>query len=124
LTVKSLFPSIRRICWSVCHYSHTRSNIRVARPYGWNGRYYYRLTLGVPVSNVGAAWRKMKVSYTPHFAYAERKRAERLEVARRLYKALVEQDPDRVIILYCGGRVVARHDLRHEQSDLRLPLRH
>ena len=45
--------------------------------------------------------------------------AERLEIARRLYNALVAQDPDRVIILKDGGgRMVARHDLRLEQIDL------
>jgi hypothetical protein len=47
---------------------------------------------------------------------ADRKRAERLEIARRLYRALVAQDPDRVIILCIGGRVLARHDLRLEQN--------
>jgi hypothetical protein len=38
-----------------------------------------------------------------------RRRAERLEIARKLYEALVAQDPDRVIIL-CDNdwRVVAR----------------
>ena len=45
--------------------------------------------------------------------------AERLEIARRLYNALVAQDPNRVIILCdSNGRVVARHDLRLEQIDL------
>jgi hypothetical protein len=58
----------------------------------------------------------MTVSHTPSSA-AERKRADRLEIARRLYQALVAQDPDRVITL-CdgGGRVVARHDPRPEQD--------
>jgi hypothetical protein len=43
--------------------------------------------------------------------------AERLEIARRLYNALVAQDPNRVIILCdSNGRVVARHDLRPEQA--------
>jgi hypothetical protein len=43
--------------------------------------------------------------------------AERLEIARRLYNALVAQDPNRVIILIDGGgRMVARHDLRPEQA--------
>ena len=47
--------------------------------------------------------------------------AERLEIARRLYNALVAQDPNRVIILIDGGgRMVARHDLRLEQSDPRV----
>jgi hypothetical protein len=42
----------------------------------------------------------------------------RLEVARRLYRALVAQDPDRLITLReGGGRVVARHDPRPEQGD-------
>jgi hypothetical protein len=55
----------------------------------------------------------MNVFKTPRSARAERKRAERLDIARRLYQALAAQDPDRVITL-CdgGGRVVARHDSR------------
>ena len=48
----------------------------------------------------------------------ERKCVARLEVARRLYQALAAQDPDRVITLCdSSGRVVARHDPRHEQGD-------
>jgi hypothetical protein len=47
---------------------------------------------------------------------AERNRAKRLEIARGLYQALVAQDPDRVITLYFGSRVLARHDLRSEQD--------
>lgn len=58
----------------------------------------------------------MTVSHTSSSA-AERKRTERLDIARRLYRALVTQDPDRMISL-CdgGGRVVARHDTRPEQD--------
>jgi hypothetical protein len=51
-------------------------------------------------------------------------RTERIEIARRLYQALVAHDADRVIILCDGtGKVLARHDLLLEQSDLegRLP---
>jgi hypothetical protein len=59
----------------------------------------------------------MTGSHTPVSA-AERKRVARLEVARRLYKALSALDPDRVITLCDGsGRVVARHDPRPEQGD-------
>ena len=49
---------------------------------------------------------------------ARRKRAERLEIARRVYRALVAQAPDRVITL-CDGRrkVVARHDLQPERDN-------
>ena len=48
----------------------------------------------------------------------ERKCVARLEVARRLYRALAVQDPDRLITLRdSGGRVVARHDPRPEQGD-------
>ena len=55
----------------------------------------------------------MTVSQTPHSA-AER----RLAIARRLYQALVAQNPDRAITL-CdgGGGVVARHDPLPEQRD-------
>ena len=42
----------------------------------------------------------------------------RLEIARRLYRALVAQDPDRLITLHeGGGRVVAFRDPRPEQDD-------
>ena len=59
----------------------------------------------------------MNVFKTPRSARAERKRAEQLDIACRLYQALAAQDPDRVITL-CdgGGRVVARHDPRPEQD--------
>jgi len=47
----------------------------------------------------------------------EGKRARRHKVARRLYEALVAQDPDRVITLRDDrGKVVARHDLRLEED--------
>jgi hypothetical protein len=42
----------------------------------------------------------------------------RFKIARRLYRALVGQDPDRLITLGDGsGQVVARHDPRPEQDD-------
>jgi hypothetical protein len=54
----------------------------------------------------------MTISRTPS-SLAER----RLAIARRLYKALATQDPNRAITL-CdnGGEVVARHDPLSEQS--------
>jgi hypothetical protein len=59
----------------------------------------------------------MTVSPLP-ISTIKRKRSERLDIARTLYQALVAQAPDRVIILRdASGRVVASHDLRHEQSD-------
>jgi hypothetical protein len=59
----------------------------------------------------------MNVSKTPQLAHADRMRTERLEIARRLYQALVAQDPNRVIILCDStGKVLARHD-RQERSD-------
>jgi hypothetical protein len=55
----------------------------------------------------------MTISQTPS-SVTER----RLKIARRLYQALVAQDPDRVITLCdSSGRVVARHDPRPEQGD-------
>jgi hypothetical protein len=58
----------------------------------------------------------MAVSQTP-ISSAERKRAVRLKIASRVYKALVGKNPDRAITLRDGGgRVVARHDPRPEQS--------
>jgi hypothetical protein len=54
----------------------------------------------------------MTISQTPS-SVAER----RLAIARRLYQALVAQDPDRAITLCdVGGGVVARHDPLPEQS--------
>jgi hypothetical protein len=55
----------------------------------------------------------MTVSQAPSSA-AER----RLAIARRLYQALVAQDPARAITL-CdgGGGIVARHDPLPEQRD-------
>jgi hypothetical protein len=41
---------------------------------------------------------------------AERQRQERLDIARRLYQALIAQDPNRSITLCDGeGWLVARH---------------
>jgi hypothetical protein len=43
-------------------------------------------------------------------------RAERLDLAHRLYQALIAQDPNRAITLCDGeGRVMARHRPRPEQ---------
>ena len=58
----------------------------------------------------------MTVSPTP-ISTTKRKRAERLDIARKLYQALAAQDPDRAITL-CDerGRVVAHHDPRPEQG--------
>jgi hypothetical protein len=51
----------------------------------------------------------MSVSHTLGID-AERRRAERLDIAHRLYQALIAQDPKRVITLCDGeGRAVARH---------------
>jgi hypothetical protein len=59
----------------------------------------------------------MTASDTPN-SPADRKRARRHKVARRLYEQLVAQNPNRVITLRDGiGRVVARHDPRPEQDD-------
>ena len=59
----------------------------------------------------------MIIPQTPNSA-EERKRVARFKVARRLYQALVAQDPDRLITLRDGdGRVVARHDPRPEEGD-------
>jgi hypothetical protein len=59
----------------------------------------------------------MIIAQTPNSA-KERKRLARLEVARRLYQALVAQDPDRLIIFRDGaGRVMARHDPQPKRGD-------
>ncbi len=52
------------------------------------------------------------------------RRKRRHKVARRLYEALVAQDPDRLITLCDGrGKMVARHDLRAEEDDLEIASR-
>jgi hypothetical protein len=58
----------------------------------------------------------MTASQTPISA-AELKRAERLDIARKLYHALAAQDPDRIITL-CDerSRVLAHHDPRPEEG--------
>ena len=45
----------------------------------------------------------MSISYTRDID-AERRRAERLDLAHRLYQALIAQDPNRAITL-CDGEV-------------------
>jgi hypothetical protein len=57
----------------------------------------------------------MTVPQTPTSS-AERKRAVRLKIASRVYKALVAKNPNRVITLRdSGGCIVARHDPWPEQ---------
>ena len=42
---------------------------------------------------------------------------KRLDIARRVYKALVAQDPDRLITLCdAGGRVLARNERRPKED--------
>jgi hypothetical protein len=73
--------------------------------------------LGASVSTNRTAGREHDFSLKPNSA-KERKRVAQLHVARRLYRALVAQDLDRLITLRDGGgRVVARHDPRPEQGD-------
>ena len=60
---------------------------------------------------------RMNVLKRPSSGRAERRRAERLDIARRLYRALTARDPDRMITLRdSSGKVVARHDLRPEED--------
>ena len=50
-------------------------------------------------------------------ASAKRKRADRLDIARRLYWALVAQNPDRQITLRDGrARVLARSKKRSDED--------
>ena len=61
----------------------------------------------------------MTASETPNAE--ERRRVRRRKIARRLYEALVVQDPERLITLCDGaGEVVARHDPlpKHDAPDL------
>ena len=57
----------------------------------------------------------MTVSHTPNSS-AGRKRADRLKIASRLYKALVAKNPDRVIVLCDGGRRVVAWNERQDTS--------
>jgi hypothetical protein len=53
---------------------------------------------------------------------AERKRKERLDIARRLYQAMIAHDSDRLIVLRDGsGRVIASPDPRPEQPNEYVP---
>jgi hypothetical protein len=86
-----------------------RLEIRLGGTRGAVVDYYF---LGTDSRTSGAAGRKMM-----HASKASASE-ERLEIARKLYRALVAQDPNRVIILCDStGKVLARHDLRVEQSD-------
>jgi hypothetical protein len=69
------------------------------------------------IEHRGSWGRNMTASDTPNSA-AEQKRAEQLDVARTVYRALAIQDADRVITL-CDvrGKLIARHDLRPEKDD-------
>jgi hypothetical protein len=59
----------------------------------------------------------MSISYT-HDIDIERKRDQRLDIAHKLYEALIAQDPNRAIALCDGdGRVVARHYPTPEPDD-------
>ena len=63
----------------------------------------------------GVSEGRMHISQTPDID-AARQRQERLDIAHRLYHALIAQDPNRVITLCDGeGRVVARHYARPKQ---------
>jgi len=77
----------------------------------------------VVVARRRAVGRNMTASDTPN-SPAERKRARRHKVARRLYEQLAARNPNRVITLRDGaGKVVARHDLRPEHIDPEMPQR-
>jgi hypothetical protein len=57
----------------------------------------------------------MSISYTCDID-AECKRYDRLDIAHRLYQALIAQDPNRAITLCDGeGRVMARHYQGHPE---------
>jgi hypothetical protein len=61
----------------------------------------------------------MKSSETAGTASVDRRRAERLEIARRVYQALVVQDADRIIRLCdSDGKVIARHDPRSDRAEI------
>jgi hypothetical protein len=58
----------------------------------------------------------MSISHTVDID-AERQREDRMNNARRLYEALIAQDPNRAITLCDGkGRLVARHYPRPERN--------
>ena len=114
------FPQLSGFCWSVCRASHTARIIELLDGNGRNHRHHYQLSYWMLPSRrirSSGAHANMIISQTPNSG-EERKRVPRLEVARRLYRALVAQNPDQLITLRDGGgRVVARHDPRPEQDD-------
>jgi hypothetical protein len=114
------FPSCPDLV-GVCNPSATLLEYFAPRNERWNKRQRSRLSRkDASVLKSRAAGRHMIASETPE----ERRRERRHKVARRLYEALVAQDPDRLIILRDGsGKVVARHDLLAEQDDLEIASR-
>jgi hypothetical protein len=75
------------------------------------------MTLGFSLDDSEHQGANMTNPETPNLA-DEQKRVARLKIARRLYRALVDQDPERLITLRDGGgRMMLRHDPRPEQDD-------
>jgi hypothetical protein len=74
-------------------------------------------TKSVAAREIGALELNMTASETP-CSPAERKRARRHKVSRKLYEQLVVQEPRRLTTLRDrAGKVVAKHHPRPQQGD-------
>jgi hypothetical protein len=119
----SIFVTVKVVFSSGADFAERCVVAATLRVYSRPGRQSMEQTTSPSTKLVGArhaietVGRNMTASDTPN-SPAERKRARRHKVARRLYEQLVVQNPHRVITLRDGvGRVVARHDPRPEQGD-------
>jgi hypothetical protein len=112
------FPQLSGFCWSVCRTSHTARIIELRAEMAGTTDIIMSYHVGCfRFDDSEQRGANMIIPQTPNSA-GERKRVAQLQVARRLYRALIAQDPDRLITLRDGGgRVVARHDPRPEQGD-------
>jgi hypothetical protein len=101
----------------VCLVSHTPRIIELRAEPAETTDIIIGYHFGSSVSKGGArGGANMIIPQTPNLA--EKRKRVRFKVARRVYQALVAQDPDRLITLRDDdGRVVARHDPRPEEDD-------
>jgi hypothetical protein len=115
------FPQRRRLCRNVCRRGHT-ARLFASRQQSMEQTTSLS-TNGLVLRSRTLEQRGGDMTHAPSID-PERRHAERLEIARKLYQALVAQDPGRVITL-CdgGGEVVAQHDRRPDQSDLEIETR-
>jgi hypothetical protein len=77
----------------------------------------HRTKWALAISNPVLQHPKGKMTSQTPSSVAER----RLAIARRLYSALIAQNPDwKITLSDAGGRLIARHDPRSEESALEI----